>query len=138
MKSILKPNNLRKLGQLTLAEKVQQISNTAEDEEEAAQELQQSMTPTERSRTWSKHQTHLNQPENKDGQGPLPGARDCTFLPRHQGTIPQNQQNHQGQSWVDVESSDGNHGPCVQSFHSACICQKSGHVVQQCRNQSKW
>ena len=48
MKSILKPNNLRKLGQLTLAEKVQQISNTAEDEEEAAQELQQSMTPAEK------------------------------------------------------------------------------------------
>ena len=50
MKSILKPNNLRKLGQLTLAERVQQISNTAEDEEEAAQELQQSMTPAEKSR----------------------------------------------------------------------------------------
>ena len=66
MKSILKPNNLRKLGQLTLAERVQQISSTAEEEEEAAQELQQSMTPAEKSRTWSKHQTHLNQPENKD------------------------------------------------------------------------
>ena len=65
-KGILKKHNLQKLGQLSLQDKIKQIAETNDDEHEAAKELQKSMTTAEKSRTWSKHQTHLNKNGNEE------------------------------------------------------------------------
>ena len=65
-KGILKKHNLQKLGQLPLQDKIKQIAETNDDEHEAAKELQKSMTTAEKSRTWSKHQTHLNKNGNEE------------------------------------------------------------------------
>lgn len=68
MKSILKlkSKHLEKLGSMSLKDKVQKIAETAEDEEEAAGQLVEAMTPGEKSRGWSKHQTWLNKPGNEE------------------------------------------------------------------------
>ena len=63
---ILKKNTLQKLGQLSLQDKIKKIAETHDDEHEAAKELQGAMTPAEKSRTWSKHQTHLNKDGNEE------------------------------------------------------------------------
>ena len=65
-KGILQKHNLQKLGQLSLQDKIKQIAETNDDEHEAAKELQKSMTTAEKSRTWSKHQTHLNKNGNEE------------------------------------------------------------------------
>ena len=63
----LEKNNLQKLGQLSLQDKIQKKNaENNHDENEAAKELQLSMTPAEKSRTWSKHQTHLNKDGNEE------------------------------------------------------------------------
>ena len=65
-KGILKGSNLNKLGSMTWQDKVKKVTETAEDEEEAANQLVKVMTPGEKSRTWSKHQTWLKQPGNEE------------------------------------------------------------------------
>ena len=70
-KGILKKHNLQKLGQLSLQDKIKQIAETNDDEHEAAKELQKSMTTAEKSRTWSKHQTHLNKNGNEEERDAL-------------------------------------------------------------------
>ena len=65
-KATLKRNNLQKLGQLPLQDKIKKIAETNDDEHEAAKELQNNMTAAEKSRTWSKHQTHLNKNGNEE------------------------------------------------------------------------
>ena len=62
----LKSKHLEKLGSMSLKDKVQKIAETAEDEEEAAGQLVEAMTPGEKSRGWSKHQTWLNKPGNEE------------------------------------------------------------------------
>ena len=65
-KGILKKQNLQKLGQLSLQDKIKQIAETNDDEHEAAKKLQKSMATAEKSRTWSKHQTHPNKNGNEE------------------------------------------------------------------------
>ena len=65
-KGILKKQNLQKLGQLSLQDKIKQIAETNDDEHEAAKKLQKSMATAEKNRTWSKHQTHPNKNGNEE------------------------------------------------------------------------
>ena len=51
---------------MSLQDKIKKIAETHDDEHEAAKELQGAMTPAEKSRTWSKHQTHLNKDGNEE------------------------------------------------------------------------
>ena len=62
----MKKNNLQKLGQLSLQDKIQKNAENNDDENEAAKELQKSMTTAEKNRTWSKHQTHRNKNGNEE------------------------------------------------------------------------
>eukprot|EP00435_Cladocopium_sp_Y103_P061908 s443_g23.t1 len=71
---ILKRQNLNKLGQLTLQDKIKKIAEENDDEEEAAKQLQKQMTPAEKSRTWGKHQTHLNKSGNEQERGAFNNA----------------------------------------------------------------
>ena len=54
------------LGQLSLKEKIQKISENEENETAAGMTLQKTMSAAEKSRTWSRHQTYLNQQGNEE------------------------------------------------------------------------
>ena len=58
-KSALKKNNLAKLGKMTLAEKVAKAGEEADTPEEAAQSLKGMLDKQEKTRAWSKFNTHL-------------------------------------------------------------------------------
>ena len=58
-KSALKKNNLAKLGKMTLAEKVAKAGEEADTPEEAAQSLKGMLDKQEKTRVWSKFNTHL-------------------------------------------------------------------------------
>ena len=73
-KGILKKHNLQKLGQLSPSRQNQKNAENNDDENEAAKELQLSMTPAEKSKTWSKHQTHLNKDGNEEERGAFNNA----------------------------------------------------------------
>eukprot|EP00438_Fugacium_kawagutii_P001629 Skav211747 [mRNA] locus=scaffold1548:465637:466560:- [translate_table: standard] len=66
LKKGLKKKDLNKLGQMTLKEKVKKLKEECSDEEAAAAELQLQLTPAEKSRGWSKHQTHLCKKGNEN------------------------------------------------------------------------
>eukprot|EP00438_Fugacium_kawagutii_P024283 Skav230440 [mRNA] locus=scaffold3496:2145:3154:+ [translate_table: standard] len=51
---------------MTLKEKVKKLKEECSDEEAAAAELQLQLTPAEKSRGWSKHQTHLCKKGNEN------------------------------------------------------------------------
>eukprot|EP00435_Cladocopium_sp_Y103_P052109 s605_g16.t1 len=66
-KSALTKGKLAKLGKLTLDEKVKLATEEAENEEQAAITLKQSLTKDESAKMWSKHQTYLKtHPEEKE------------------------------------------------------------------------
>ena len=62
----LEKKQLAKVGAAVLSRQNQKKAENNDDENEAAKELQLSMTPAEKSRTWSKHQTHLNKDGNEE------------------------------------------------------------------------
>ena len=64
-KNKLNSQNLKKLGELSLKEKIQAAAEENSDEEQAALVLHSSMTPVEKSNAWHQHQNHLKKEENK-------------------------------------------------------------------------
>ena len=64
LKNKLNKQNLDKLGNLSLRDKIKQVTEENETPEEAAQQLQLALSGGEKSRAWSKHQTHLNKEGN--------------------------------------------------------------------------
>ena len=50
---------MNKLPQMTLREKMEVAAEEEGDEDQAAENLEKSMTPPEKQPVWSKHQTHL-------------------------------------------------------------------------------
>ena len=66
-KNALNKQNLEKLGNMSLKEKVTACAEMAEDEEEAAKLLKENMTNGEAGSLWAKHQSHLKRnPEEKE------------------------------------------------------------------------
>ena len=66
-KNALNKQNLEKLGNMSLKEKVTACAEMAEDEEEAAKMLKENMTNGEAGSLWAKHQSHLKRnPEEKE------------------------------------------------------------------------
>ena len=57
--------NLKKLGEVSLKEKIQNAVEEHSDEETQAIVLHQSMTPGEKSNAWNQHQTHLKKCGNE-------------------------------------------------------------------------
>ena len=57
--------NLKKLGEVSLKEKIQNAVEEHSDEETQAIVLHQSMTPGEKSNAWTQHQTHLKKCGNE-------------------------------------------------------------------------
>ena len=51
---------MEQLGTMSLREKIEKIGEEKDDEVAAGHALLQAMTPAEKSRSWSRHQTHLN------------------------------------------------------------------------------
>ena len=64
-KNQLSSKNLKKLGELSLKEKIQAAAEENSDEEQAALVLHSSMTAVEKSNAWNQHQNHLKKSENK-------------------------------------------------------------------------
>lgn len=64
-KNKLNSQNLKKLGELSLKEKIQAAAEENSDEEQAALVLHSNMTPVEKSNAWNQHQNHLKKEENK-------------------------------------------------------------------------
>lgn len=64
-KNQLNSTNLKKLGEVSLKEKIAAASEENSDEEQAAIVLHSSMTGVEKSNAWNQHQNHLKKPENK-------------------------------------------------------------------------
>ena len=62
----LQKESLETLGQLSLKEKIQKIAETEETEARAGMTLKNTMSAAEKSKTWSRHQTYLNQPGNEE------------------------------------------------------------------------
>ena len=58
-KKSLNKNNFAKLGNMTLAEKIDKAAETASNPVEAAKGLKQLMTKQEHSQAWSKHSIHM-------------------------------------------------------------------------------
>ena len=58
-KAKLNKKSLEKLGKMSLREKINAAAEEAEDEEDAAQILKESLTKDEHSMVWGRHQTHL-------------------------------------------------------------------------------
>ena len=58
-KAKLNKKSLEKLGKMSLKEKIEAAAEEAEDEEEAAQLLKNSLTKDEHSMVWGRHQTYL-------------------------------------------------------------------------------
>ena len=63
---ILKKTTCKSWGSCPFKTKSKKKAENNDDENEAAKELQLSMTPAEKSKTWSKHQTHLNKDGNEE------------------------------------------------------------------------
>ena len=64
-KNQLNSKNLKKLGELSLKEKIQAAAEENSDEEQAALVLHCSMSAVEKSNAWNQHQNHLKKSENK-------------------------------------------------------------------------
>ena len=58
-KDALNASNLKKLGQLSLKDKIQKAAEEHSEEEDLAQALVASMSPGEKSNAWNQHQAHL-------------------------------------------------------------------------------
>ena len=87
-KNALNQDNLEKLGEMPLKEKIAKASEE-ENEEQGALVLQESLSAGEKSRAWSKHQTHLwkkgNEEELAEFQAACKkekGQLTCLFLMR--------------------------------------------------------
>ena len=87
-KNELNKENLDKLGKIPLKEKIRKAAEE-ENEDQGALVLQESLTPGEKSRAWSKHQTHLwkkgNEEELEEFQAAgkkAKGQLTCLFLMR--------------------------------------------------------
>jgi hypothetical protein len=69
----LNASNLKKLGQLSLKDKIQKAAEEHSEEEDQAQALVASMTTGEKSNAWNQHQVHLkrkgNESLNKEFEG---------------------------------------------------------------------
>ena len=61
----LKKGNLKKLGQLSLKDKMKKIAEEQDDEMEAAIVLRDEMTAAEKNSSWQKHAAHLKKPGNE-------------------------------------------------------------------------
>ena len=61
-KNQLNSTNLKKLGEVSLKEKIAAASEENSDEEQAAIVLHSSMTGVEKSNAWNQHQNHLKNP----------------------------------------------------------------------------
>jgi hypothetical protein len=99
-KNQLNSTNLKKLGEVSLTEKIAAASEENSDEEQAAMVLHSSMTGVEKSNAWNQHQNHLKKPENKslkkefdslDKKGK--GLATSLFLLKKQGCLWQCLQN---------------------------------------------
>ena len=64
-KNQLNSRNLKKLGELSLKEKIQAAAEENSDEEQAAMVLHSSMSAVEKSNAWNQHQNYLKKSENK-------------------------------------------------------------------------
>ena len=66
MKSILKKSQLKKLGEMSLSQKISKAAEGAETAEEAANSLKTMLAKGEHSKVWSKHQTWLKGQSKKN------------------------------------------------------------------------
>lgn len=64
-KNQLNSRNLKKLGEVSLKEKIQAAAEENSDEEQAAVVLHSSMSAVEKSNAWNQHQNYLKKSENK-------------------------------------------------------------------------
>ena len=64
-KNQLNSRNLKKLGELSLKEKIQAAAEVNSDEEQAAVVLHSSMSAVEKSNAWNQRQNYLKKSENK-------------------------------------------------------------------------
>jgi hypothetical protein len=77
-KKQLKKNNLKKLGELSLAEKVRKAAEGAENDEEAAANLKGMLNKVDHSNIWNQHQKHL-------AKDPVDAAVNASLAKREKG-----------------------------------------------------